>query len=58
MKNQSLQTMLDELHDESPETIDEIADQDLEFISGGQVARQPTECQSGYVSCGSGYKNN
>ncbi|NHQ81111.1 hypothetical protein HA051_05880 [Chromobacterium vaccinii] len=49
MKKLTLQTMLDELHDES--TMDEIPDQDLEFISGGEE-KDPSECTD-YTHCGS-----
>ncbi|WP_434631360.1 hypothetical protein [Chromobacterium sp. CV08] len=55
MKNPSLQTMLDELRDDPADAIDEVADQDLESISGGMHADVVVGCQSGYVSCSSGY---
>ncbi|MBX9346916.1 hypothetical protein K5M36_07410 [Chromobacterium vaccinii] len=55
MKNQSLQTMLDELSEESSSTMHEIADQDLEFVSGGEMEEDPTQCDSGYVRCDKGF---
>ncbi|MCD4502311.1 hypothetical protein [Chromobacterium vaccinii] len=54
MKNQSLQTALDELPDDAPEAMDEIVDPDLEFISGGQRA-VPNDCDD-FTHCGT-FKN-
>ncbi|NHQ81110.1 hypothetical protein HA051_05875 [Chromobacterium vaccinii] len=50
MKNQSLQTALDELPDDAPEAMDEIVDPDLEFISGGQRVEPLTECHGFHCS--------
>ncbi|MEO9385187.1 hypothetical protein [Chromobacterium phragmitis] len=55
MKNPTLQAMLDELEGDSDAAIQEISGQDLEFVSGGEMEEDPTQCDSGYVRCDKGF---